>query len=374
MSERATPVFESVLLVEDNPGDARLIEEMLREGREGTVEFVHGPTLEAGLDALSTDEPDVLLLDLRLPDSTGLETLETVLEGTETVPVIVLTGMPESSLGMEAVSHGAQDYLVKDDVTPEVLSRAIRYAIERKKTERQLRARTRELTILNQLTRHDIRNDISLVVGRAREVTEHIEPRGQEAVDEIIQSSNHILQITRTVGDIVETITDDEEVELYPVVLSSVLATEVEKAQGLYRDVDLAIEGEIAGLRVRANDLLSSVVGNLISNAIFYNDKDVPVVRLSADASEGAVTIRVADNGPGIPDSRKERLFAEGEQGAASSGMGIGLSLVDRLVERYDGEIWVEDNDPEGSVFCVSLPRVEGATDYDTDKEGGDAR
>ncbi|MFC6905567.1 hybrid sensor histidine kinase/response regulator [Halalkalicoccus tibetensis] len=355
----APPSFESVLLIEDNLGDARLIEEMLREDREDPpVEFRHARSLEAGLDALSSEEPDVLLLDLRLPDSTGLETLETVLDRTATVPVIVLTGMPEARLGMEAVSHGAQDYLVKDDVTPEVLTRAIRYAIERKKTERELRTRTRELAILNQLTRHDIRNDISLVVGRAREVTEYVEPRGQDAVDEIIQSSNHILQLTRTVGDIVETVTDDEEVELHPVVLSQVLATEVEKAQGLYRDVELSIEGEVAGLRVRANDLLSSVVGNLISNAIFYNDKDVPVVTISAEATDETVLVRVADNGPGIPDRRKERIFAEGEQGAASSGMGIGLSLVDRLVTQYDGTIWVEDNDPEGSVFCVELDRV----------------
>ncbi|MCH7659236.1 MAG: response regulator [Euryarchaeota archaeon] len=349
--------FESVLLVEDNPGDARLIEEMLRERRETPLVFVHESSLEAGMKALSELDPDVLLLDLRLPDSTGLDTLEHVLTRTDTVPVIVLTGMPEASLGMEAVSHGAQDYLVKDDVTPEILTRAIRYAIERKKTERELRTRTRELAILNQLTRHDIRNDISLVVGRAREVTEHVEPRGQDAINEIIQSSNHILQLTRTVGDIVETVTGDE-VDLHPVVLSRVLATEIEKAQSLYQDTDLALEGEVVGLRVHANDLLSSVVGNLISNAIFYNHNEVPVVRLSVEPTDETVIFRVADNGPGIPDRRKERIFAKGEQGETSSGMGIGLSLVDRLVTQYNGEIWVEDNDPEGSVFCVELVRV----------------
>ncbi|WP_122088968.1 hybrid sensor histidine kinase/response regulator [Halalkalicoccus subterraneus] len=351
--------FESVFLIEDNPGDARLIEEMLRDSREDSpIELVHEPTLESGLDRLSTTDPDVLLLDLRLPDSTGLETLERVLDAVEVVPVIVLTGMPETKLGMTAVSHGAQDYLVKDDVTSEVLVRTIRYSIERKKTERELRMRTHELTILNQLTRHDIRNDISLVVGRAREVTEYVEPRGQDAIDEIIQSSNHILQMTRTVGDIVETVTDDEAVDLYPVALADVLASEIDKARGLYRDVELSADGDLPGIRVRANDLLSSVVGNLISNAIFYNDKEVPVVTISVDASTESVVLRVADNGPGIPDRRKERIFEAGEQGMASSGMGIGLSLVDRLVTRYDGDIWVEDNDPEGSAFCVELARI----------------
>lgn len=354
-----------ILLIEDNPGDARLIEEMFRErrGDDGAaLELRHEESLAAGLDALDrTDDPDIVLLDLRLPDSSGLETLEAILDHTGVVPVIVLTGTPEAKLGIEAVTHGAQDYLVKDDVTPEVLARAIRYSIERKKTERELRKRTRELTILNQLTRHDIRNDISLVVGRARELAEHVEPRGQDALDEIIQSSNHVLQLTRTVGDIVESVTEDD-VELQPVVLSRVLATEIEKARGLYRGVEISLESDVAGVRVRANDLLSSVVGNLLSNAVFYNDKETPVVVVTVETTDETVTIRVADNGPGIPDRRKERIFAEGEQGTGSSGMGIGLSLVDRLVDQYDGDIRVEDNDPSGSVFCVELSRVE-ATD-----------
>lgn len=353
---------ERIVLIEDNPGDARLIEEMLRERREaGTpaTDVYHEDSLAAGLDRLETTDADVVLLDLQLPDSSGLETLETVLDRADSVPVIILTGMPETALGIEAVSHGAQDYLVKDDVTPEVLVRAIRYSIERKRTERELKRRTEELTILNHLTRHDIRNDISLVVGRARELAEHVEPRGQSALDEIVQSSNHVLQLTRTVGDIVESIAEDEEeVELRPVDLSRVLAIEIEKAEGLYRGVEISLESDVDGVCVRANDLLSSVVGNLISNAIFYNDKETPEVALSVDIDGRTATLRVADNGPGIPDRRKDRVFAKGERGTASSGMGIGLSLVDRLVEQYGGDIRVEDNDPVGSVFCVELPRA----------------
>jgi signal transduction histidine kinase len=361
---------ERILLIEDNPGDARLIEEMLREYRDPgdpPIDLHHEESLAVGLDRLgSIDEPDIVLLDLRLPDSSGLETLETALESIETVPVIVLTGMPDTELGIEAVSNGAQDYLVKDDVTPEVLARAIRYSIERKRTERELRRRTEELTILNHLTRHDIRNDISLVVGRARELTEHVEPRGQSALNEIVQSSNHVLQLTRTVGDIVESISEEEAgSELRPVLLSRVLETEVEKAQGLYRGVEISLEGDDPGLSevsVRANDLLSSVVGNLISNAVFYNDKETPEVVVSAEADEDRVTLRVADNGPGVPDRRKDRIFDEGERGPGSSGMGIGLLLVERLVDRYGGEIRIEDNEPVGSVFCVDLARAD-ATD-----------
>ena len=354
----------AVLLIEDNPGDARLIEEMFAEAeRSGhpaarPVELAHAETLSAGCDRLDARGFDVVLLDLQLPDSKGMETLETVLSRNDGSPVIILTGMPEATLGVEAVTQGAQDYLVKDDVTPEVLVRAIRYAIERKKTERELRQRTRELAILNQLTRHDIKNDITLVVGRARELTEYVEPRGQDALDEIIQSSNHILQLTRTIGDIVDSVTDADEVELTAIDLEGVLEGEVEKARRLYRGVDVRLDNEAPGARIRANELLSSVFGNLISNAIFYNDKETPEVTVSVVAESETVVVRVADNGPGIPDRRKDEIFAEGTSGMESSGLGIGLSLVDRLVTRYGGDIWIEDNEPEGTVFCVALNRA----------------
>jgi signal transduction histidine kinase len=74
--------------------------------------------------------------------------------------------------------------------------------------------------------------------------------------------------------------------------------------------------------------------------------------------SESAVVIRVADNGPGIPDDQKETVFGKGEKGLDSQGSGIGLYLVQTLVTTYGGSIWIEDNDPEGSVFAVELQNV----------------
>ncbi|WP_331235591.1 hybrid sensor histidine kinase/response regulator [Natronorarus salvus] len=370
----------SILLVEDNPGDARLIEEMLAEATdradgtgypvtEGptTVDLVHETTLADARGRLEVFDADVVLLDLRLPDSTDMETIESILADVAETPVIVLTGMPESSLGVDAIARGAQDYLVKDDLigggtSAEMLLRSIWYAIERKRTEQELRQRTRELAILNQLTRHDIRNDITLVVGRARELGEHVEPRGEALLEEIVQSSNHILQLTRTVGDVVESVVGEER-ELSTVDLGTIVETEVKKAEQLYDGVEISVTTDLPESEVRANELLSSVFGNLLSNAVFYNDKETPVIEIGVEEDEEQVTVRVADNGPGIPAHRRDRIFEEGEQGAESTGMGIGLSLVDRLVTRYGGEIWIEANEPEGSVFCVSLRRASPRAD-----------
>jgi signal transduction histidine kinase len=104
--------------------------------------------------------------------------------------------------------------------------------------------------------------------------------------------------------------------------------------------------------------MVSSVFRNLLKNAIQHNDKRVPEVTVSATEQEETVTVRVADNGPGIPDSQKQTVFGEGEQGLNSAGTGIGLHLVSRIVDTHGGSVWVADNEPEGTVFAVNLPIV----------------
>jgi len=162
MTER---VQLDVLIVEDNPGDVRLIEEMLRDAESllqridagdvaaDAARVHHEPTLEAGLEALSNDAFDVVLLDLGLPKSRGLDTLTAVIDATEFVPVVVLTGLDNESVGIKAIQHGAQDYLVKDEVTSELLVRSIHYAIERNRQERERARRRREREALNRLNR-----------------------------------------------------------------------------------------------------------------------------------------------------------------------------------------------------------------------------
>ncbi|RDI71760.1 bacterio-opsin activator domain-containing protein [Halopelagius longus] len=166
----------TILLIEDNPGDARYIREILREATElpeRTAEAGSGasasvgaeqvtreraePTviresrLEPGIERLDSDPPDVVLLDLDLPDSTGLDTLSAVLERTEETPVVVLTGLRDRQTGMEALRRGADEYLVKDEINADILTRSIFHTMERNEQERQLRQQREQLAALNQL-------------------------------------------------------------------------------------------------------------------------------------------------------------------------------------------------------------------------------
>jgi two-component system, cell cycle response regulator len=127
-----------VLLVEDNDVDAELTQDLLSEWSLEEFQITRAKTLAEGFSFLSRDRFDAVLLDLSLPDTFGLPTVRQVHAMNPTVPVVVLSGVTDQSLALQAVQQGAQDYLVKGQGHPELLARAIRYAIERKRAEEHL--------------------------------------------------------------------------------------------------------------------------------------------------------------------------------------------------------------------------------------------
>lgn len=128
-----------VLLVEDNPGDARLISEMLVEVRDTLFELKWVDRLSSGLQCLAAEDFDVVLLDLNLPDSLGMETFTKVHAQEPHMPIVILSGLANEEMALSAVREGAQDYLVKGNVDSNLLERSAHYAIERKLVEETLR-------------------------------------------------------------------------------------------------------------------------------------------------------------------------------------------------------------------------------------------
>ena len=148
-----------VLLIEDNPGDARLIREMLAEVRGATFDLEWVDRLSAGLERLAEGGFDMVLLDLGLPDSQGIDTFVTLQAQAPRVPIIVLTGLDDEALAVKAVQEGAQDHLVKGQVDSHALVRSIRYAVERHRLLRELeqawlreQEQLRALSLVDELT------------------------------------------------------------------------------------------------------------------------------------------------------------------------------------------------------------------------------
>ncbi|HUU63022.1 MAG TPA: response regulator [Dehalococcoidia bacterium] len=168
-----------VLLIEDNPGDARLIQEMLTEAGEAWFRVEYADRLSRGLEHLKNGGVDVVLLDLSLPDGQGLDAFEKVQAQVPAVPVVVLTGFDDETLAVEAIRHGAQDYLVKGDVDSKVLYRAVRYSVERKRAvedAKRYSKRVEALYAVAQAVSHSLNMDGALnnALDRVYEAMEEI--------------------------------------------------------------------------------------------------------------------------------------------------------------------------------------------------------
>jgi PAS domain S-box-containing protein len=162
-----------LLLIEDNPGDVRLIREMLAEAKDIAFQLEFADCLSTGLEQLAKAEVDLILLDLSLPDSLGLETFHKTYDQASGVPIVVLSGSDDEDLAMSAVQAGAQDYLVKGQVDSHLLARAIQYAIERERGRKErlhLLAReqaARAETVQAEQRFHDILQGLHAIVWEA---------------------------------------------------------------------------------------------------------------------------------------------------------------------------------------------------------------
>jgi signal transduction histidine kinase/CheY-like chemotaxis protein len=141
-----------VLLVEDNPGDARLLRELLKEAGGSQFDLVHVDRFGEALRVLKQEQFPVVLLDLSLPDAQGLDNISRLNSHLEGTPIVVLTGLNDEDVAVKALQQGAQDYLIKGQVDGQLLVRSLRYAIQRQKIEEVLKSHNKELSILREIS------------------------------------------------------------------------------------------------------------------------------------------------------------------------------------------------------------------------------
>lgn len=335
-----------LLLVEDNPDDARFVERLVAEHRTATagekplLEITavdHVDRLGDGIERLRERRPDAVLLDLMLPDSRGLETVERMIEATPSTPVVVLTGSDGTKTGAEAVRLGAQDYLQKGSITGELLHRTLRYAIERERNQRALRDRNERLEVLNRIVRRDIHNDLSMVVGLSDQLLERVDPADEPAVETVLEAARSAVELTDTAAELIEALSI-EEISLGPTELDAIVEEEVDRFEREH-GVEVPLERTVDGPPVvRASPMVGSVIAELLA---FVADADDPQLTVSiADADDG-VTVSVAGEDP-IPDAHRRALVDPADGGRP--GMDVGLYLVATLVERYGADLAVEDD------------------------------
>ncbi|MFU8796535.1 MAG: ATP-binding protein [Dehalococcoidia bacterium] len=360
----------SILLIEDNPGDRRLIQEMLAEAPNVTFDVHCAERLKAGLECLGQNGVEVVLLDLGLPDSQGLETLRAVHARASEMPIVVLTGLNDEMIGVRAINEGAQDYLIKGQVDTNLLKRTIRYAIERKQAEERERRLQMQLSLSNRLASlglmvegiaHEINNPLATVIGFSQILT-------GEDVPEVVRDD------IKTIGDNAQRVAD---------IMSNLLA--FARQHKLERTSTNVNDLVMAALEVRAHpldggniaitthfdptlpatmadaNLLQQAFLNLIINA----ETEMKLAHgrgnlvITTELVEETIQVSFADDGPGIAKANLTHLFDPFfSTRGVGQGRGLGLSVCYGIITDHKGRINVRSEPGQGSVFTVELPVV----------------
>lgn len=376
----------TLLLIEDNPADAHLISALLRQPGDRRVmsaaAFSGVNIIVRWADRIATAMPylisgelDVVLLDLSLPDGQGLESFSKVKLFSQNIPIIILSGLDDQTIAVNAVQQGAQDYLVKGAIDTELLVRAIRYAIERQnllieqvRAKSQLAHQTLELQTRNEeldqfahTVAHQVQGLLGQIIGYGSYLEmvyqEVLDDEGQTVLKRILQSSHKMNNILNEILLLANVNRDD--IQVFPLDMQRLVA---EACKRLALDIDeyrAIIYQPERWLEAQGYaPWIEEVWVNYISNALKYGGQP-PVLHLGAtDLRNGMVRFWVRDNGVGLTEAEQSRLFIPHTRlhQHRARGEGLGLSIVRRIVEKCGGLVGVESVVGQGSTFWFALP------------------
>jgi two-component system sensor histidine kinase/response regulator len=382
----AAPVPIKILLVEDNAGDVRLIQEMLAETGAVRFSLEIANSLAAALARLRAGGIDVLLLDLGLPDSSGVSTFTSVHAQSPTLPIIVFTGFGDQSLALKVVQQGAQDYLIKGQVDSSLIWRAIRYAMERHRGSRELvlsetrvrqlneslerrvadrtaalAAANRELETFTYSVSHDLRAPLRQIDGFSRILVEHAGPgldsKSLHYLRRIQEGTQHMGRLVDDLLNLAQLGRQDMHTRSTP--LDAIVSDALSELRADWGDriIQWAI-GSLPTVECDAG-LMKIVFTNLLSNAIKYTrPREVAIIEVASTGGNGQCTVFVRDNGVGFNMKYADKLFGVFQRlhrADQFEGSGVGLATVQRIIHKHGGEIWAEAEPDQGATFFFTL-------------------
>jgi signal transduction histidine kinase len=385
----------NILLVEDNEGDERLIRELLDEQDLISFNVDLASSLKESANKISEKNFDIILLDLGLPDSSGLETLTKLMTMfPELATIIILTGLNDTETGLKAVNNGAQDYIIKGQVDSEKLIRSITYSFERsrliielkiqiearklaeKKTlelnsdlEQRIHDRTAQLEIVNMeleafshSVSHDLRAPLRHINGFAEILKEEyyiqLPEKARNYLDTIADAAK---KMNRLIDDLLNlSRTNRVELKKSALKMNQVLDDALSEVKPLLenRRVDFKISSlpEING----DYNLLRMVWINLLDNAIKYTrTREVAIINIDFKKEKKEFIFCIRDNGVGFDMDYAHKLFGVFQRlhdADEFEGNGIGLSNVRRIISRHCGRTWAEAEVDKGAAFYFSIP------------------
>lgn len=375
-----------ILLIEDDVVEARLIQEILKNFNLQQFCLTHVKRLQAGLNHLRQEQCDLVLLDLTLPDSQGLASVELLVQNFPYLPIVVLTNTNDNQLAIAAVRQGAQDYLVKRSINIDVLVRSIQYAIERQKASdllretnenltNQIQQKTAELMKAKEINHfqselvsmfsHDFRSPLTTVLS----CTELLQNRSdrlsearkvylfqmlRKASKNMVQLLDEVLLVGQTDSDTFKCNLVSLDLELFCLELAEQLQINADKKQ---IKIVFDAQGKIPQTAWDKN-LLHHILGNLLANAIKYSQEGNQV-KFTLIPQPETMTFQIQDCGIGIPEADRQHLFEPFHRASNVGripGTGLGLAIVKSCVEAHQGQITIDSQVDLGTTATVTLP------------------
>lgn len=362
------PVEEfRVLLVEENPDHAALIINQLNEVNcTSKIRVTHLRSVAEAQACLNTETFPVLLLDLNLSDSPAIESLTLIQKTTPTIPVIALATEDNAPLSKKLMQNGAQDYLVKGDLTGPILYRAIRHAIQRKRQLILLSLQNENLQAFAKAASHDLKAPLGNIKTISEIVLEEVKNHLEFPVMEMLRSLPLISsRLKILIDDLLRfSMLGQDSLRLDRISLKNSIKTACQFLEEQLRNQNATINIECLNDVYADEALMTTVFQNLIGNACKYVKDVAPVICINTKTEGRFVVAMVQDNGIGIPEKEQQRIFDPLTRAVNASdyeGTGLGLSMVKRIIEAHQGQVWVESAPGKGSTFFFTIPQFDSS-------------
>jgi len=349
-----------VLIIDDSEDDREAFRRMLSRGSTD-FEIMEAASGEEGVRLYQEFQPDCILLDYSLPGRNGVAVLQDIRRMHPFAAAVMLTGQGSETVAVGVMKAGAQDYLTKDAVSRDALERAIANAVGRQELANKLEQQRQSLEIFSRAMAHDLKEPIRTIRSFGGII---LESPSLSEDDRTLMG--HVLRAASSMEQLIAAITRYTRLEsqgriaLEPVAMTEVvrqvkanLLTQVEASNATIREQNLSTLGGDFHLLVQ-------LLQNLISNAIRYGTETAPVIDVSMVEVNDGTELRIADNGPGIPEAFRDEIFKPFKRlvGRDVEGTGLGLAICRRIAELHGASIRCDQAPDGGAMFVLTVPRA----------------
>jgi signal transduction histidine kinase len=360
----------SILVVDDTPANLRLLAGMLKD--QG-YKVRPAPNGRLALQAAAKDPPDLILLDINMPEMNGYEVCEKLKEDEvlAPIPVIFISALTETMDKVKAFHSGGVDYVTKPFQFEEVQAR-VEAHLNLFRLKQEVEAQYEQLKELQDLRDslthmivHDLRSPLTGILASLQLIQmmagDRLEKEEMEDVDRALQATRQLVDMVSALLDVNRMESGEMPLSLKDTDLGGLANAALETLGGLTKNRDVGVANDSEAVTASVDeDLMRRVMANLVGNALKFTPQDGSV-KLRVLSKEGGFRVEVQDTGPGIPEDFRTKIFekfgqVEAREQKKKHSTGLGLAFCALAVEAHGGEIGVDSVMGEGSTFWFEVP------------------